>query len=75
MVKKKISKAFSTLGYNFKTWAVKNKIEVLKVAGAISGAILVYTAGCPEWFSGLMGLVVKFCLDFLHYWLSTQEIE
>ena len=74
MGKKKISKAFSFLGWSFKIWAAKNKVEVLKVLAVILGALLVLAQGTPIWFVALMGLILKFIFDSVHYFLKEIEI-
>jgi hypothetical protein len=67
-----ISEKFSFRGWSFRAWAQYNKIEILKVATTISGAIMGIVAGYNPILVGLVGLVVKFGLDALHYYFNTQ---
>jgi len=70
-----VSKRFSFKGWSIKTWMIKNKFEVIKVAGAVVAIAIVYSAGLPAWLSGLIGLVAKFGFDSLHYFLFSIPKE
>jgi len=70
MVDKIVSKSFSFKGYSLKEWAKQNKIEILKVAGAIVILGIAYFEGVSPVLSGIIGLISKFGLDALDYYLS-----
>ena len=74
MVKKEISKMFSFKGWSLYEWARLNAVEIIKVATAIGSAILIYVQDYPSWASGLAGLIVKFGLDALHYFLIEKKL-
>lgn len=67
-----ISDNFSFRGWSFRAWAQYNKIEILKVATTIAGSITAIVAGYNPIIVGLVGLVVKFGLDALHYYFDSQ---
>jgi len=70
MVDKIVSPRFSFKGYSLKEWAIKNRTEILKVAGSIVILGIAYFEGVSPILSGLIGLVSKFGLDALDYYLS-----
>lgn len=70
MTDKVLSPSFSFKGYSLKVWASKNKFEILKITGAIVVLGIAYFEGVSPVLSGVIGLVSKFGLDALEYYLS-----
>lgn len=66
----KDSESLSFKGWSFKEWAQLNKIEIIKVATTIVGTISAAIAGWNPIVVALIGLIMKFGLDVLHYYLS-----
>jgi len=70
-----VSKSLSFKGYSLKTWAIKNKFEILKTAGSIVVLGIAYFEGVSPVLAGVIGLITKFGLDALDYFLTEVPKE
>jgi len=73
-MKKETSENFSFKGWSIKEWLNLNKIEIIKLATSIVGVISAIIANWNPILVALLGLILKFGLDSLHYFLNSQEV-
>jgi len=73
----KVSETLSLKGYDIKTWLKENK-DSIKTTVATIGGLLVASRPISIWiqilFGGSTGLITKWALDALDFWVSRVEL-